>query len=167
MRKVFFALGVIFTLLLVASGLFLFLQYNSAKNEEVQPPDIAEYRAPDAPVDDAESAAAETGTESAFGQPGDEPYSPERTPGSESSNVGEESAAEMTELAEAQTEYQKALEDKDKQVNAYRLLLFIICGVLALLALFSFILGIIYERPKRKEALPYDMDNPPGPGAFS
>lgn len=167
MRKVFFALGTMFILLLVASGLFLFLQYDSAKNEEVLPPDIAEYTAPDAPVDDSESVAAETGTESSIGQPGDEPYYPERTPGSESSNVGEETAAERTELAEAQTEYQKALDDKDKQVNAYRLLLFIICGVLALLALFSFILGIIYERPKRKEALPYDMENPPEPGAFS
>ena len=167
MRKVFFLLGSIFTLLLVVSGLFLFLQYNSAKNEEVPPPDIAEYTAPDAPVDDSKSAAAETGTESSIGRPGDEPYSPERTSGSESSNVGEQNAAERTELAEAQADYQRALDDKNKQVNAYRLLLFIICGVLALLALFSFILGIIYERPKRQEALPYDMDNPPEPGAFS
>jgi len=118
MRKVFFALGTIFTLLLVASGLFLFLQYDSAKNQEVLPPHIAEYTAPDAPVDDPESAVAETGTESSIGQPGDELYYPERTPGSESSNVGEEPPAERTELGEAQTEYQKALEDKDKQVNA-------------------------------------------------
>ena len=167
MRKVFFALGAIFTLLLVASGLFLFLQYDSAKNQEVLPPDIAEYQAPEAPADDTGPTAGETGPEPALGQPGEDVYSPEGIPESESSNVGEESAVERTELAEAQTEYQKALEDKDRQVNAYRLLLFIICGILAFLALLSFILGIIYERPKPKEAFPHDLDNPPGPGIFS
>lgn len=167
MRKVFFALGVIFTLLLVATGLFLFLQYDSAKNQEVLPPDIAEYQAPDAPVDDADAPAGEAGSEPALGQPGEELYSPQGIPESESSNVGEESAVERTELAEAQAEYQKALEDKDNQVNAYRLLLFIVCGILAFLALLSFIMGMVYERPKREEAFPYDLDSPPGPGAFS
>ena len=167
MRKISFVLGSIFTLLLVASGLFLFLQYNSAKNEEVPPPDIAEYRVPGAPAEGVEPPMAEAGEEPGIGLPGDESLSPEGAPGSESSNVGEENAAERTELAEAQADYQRALDDKDKQVNAYRLLLFIICGVLALLALSSFILGIIYERPKRQEALPYDTDNPPQPGAFS
>ena len=167
MRKVFFALGVIFTLLLVATGLFLFLQYDSAKNQEVLPPDITEYQAPDAPVDDADAPAGEASSEPALGQPGEELYSPQGIPESESSNVGEESAVERTELAEAQAEYQKALEDKDNQVNAYRLLLFIICGILALLALLSFIMGIVYERPRRKESFPYDMNSPPGPGAFS
>jgi hypothetical protein len=167
MKKVFFALGTVFAVLLVSSGVFLFLQYNSAKNQEVTPPDIAEYQAPQAPAGEMETPIADGGDKSAVGQPGDDYYSPDNTAESQSNDVVEDNSVGGVELAEAQAEYQRTLDDKERQVDAYRLLLFVICGILAFLALFSFILGIIYERPRHKEALPFEIDNPSGPGVFS
>jgi len=124
-RRISSAPGAVFTLLLAASGLFL--QYISARSKEV-PPYIAEYRAPGAPVDDVEAPAADTGTEPAIGQPGDDSYSPEKATEPRPGNAGDENAAEGG-LPETQADYQRALQEEDNQVNACRLLLFIVCGV--------------------------------------
>lgn len=161
MRKALLVSGIVFASLLVVSFALLMLGYSSAVNEYVEAPRAGEPAPAEQPAQAAEQPPEDGVSDLLIGEPGSESY----LPSTENAQVS--GADDQESLAGAQADYQGALQDKEGRVDLYRLLLYLVCGVLAFLALASFLFAMFFERPEAAVEAPYsleDLDDFPGKG---